>query len=445
MNVNLIRLGYWGVVSAVYFMQTTAVQGAIQNQTKQQTVITTNTSDLVAQGVTRVTGVELDRADDGLRIILKTVQGEERLVPLILPKGNSLVIDILDATLSFSIRNGVSQTNPAPGISLVSLDKIDDSRIRLTITGENQTPSVDIVPGRNDLVLNVTPEGAIEQEPDREIEVIVTGEAEDDDYNVTDARVGTRTDTPIQDVPQSIQVIPQEVIEDQQIINTTDALRNVPGAVPSDSNRTFSNNFTIRGFGGPSSTNDLFRRNGLRDSLGAANTGDTANIERIEVLKGPSSVLYGQGSPGGIVNLVTKQPLNEPFYAVEGIIGNHDLYRGTLDLSGPLDENQTVLYRLNVAAETSGSFVDFYDRNRYLVNPVLAWNISDKTKLTTEFEYRSTQQLRDSGLPAVGTVLDNPNGNIPLNRYPGQRFSSFSWRTFYSFGQCCSRVLNIKG
>ena len=363
MNVNLIRLGYWGVVSAVYFMQTTAVQGAIQNQTKQQTVITTNTSDLVAQGVTRVTGVELDRADDGLRVILKTVQGGERLVPLILPKGNSLVIDILDATLSFSIRNGVSQTNPAPGISLVSLDKIDDSRIRLTITGENQTPSVDIVPGRNDLVLNVTPEGAIEQEPDREIEVIVTGEAEDDDYNVTDARVGTRTDTPIQDVPQSIQVIPQEVIEDQQITNTTDALRNVPGAVPSDSNRTFSNNFTIRGFGGPSSTNDLFRRNGLRDSLGAANTGDTANIERIEVLKGPSSVLYGQGSPGGIVNLVTKQPLNEPFYAVEGIIGNYDLYRGTLDLSGPLDENQTVLYRLNVAAETSGSFVDFYDRD----------------------------------------------------------------------------------
>ena len=262
MNVNLIRLGYWGVVSAVYFMQTTAVQGAIQNQTKQQTVITTNTSDSVAQGVTRVTGVELDRADDGLQVILKTVQGKERLVPLILPKGNSLVIDILDATLSFSIRNGVSQTNPSPGIGLVSLDKIDDSRIRLTITGENQTPSVDIVPGRNDLVLNVTPEGAIEQEPDREIEVIVTGEAED-------------------------------------------------------------------------------------------------------------------------------------------------------------DENKTVLYRLNVAAETSGSFVDFYDRDRYLVNPVLAWNISDKTKLTTEFEYRSTQQLRDSGLPAVGTVLDNPNGNIPLNRYPG--------------------------
>ena len=420
MNVNLIRLSYCGVVSAVYLMQMTAAQGqVIKNQTKQQTVVTTNTSDLMAQGVTRVTGVELDRTEDGLRVILKTAQGGERLIPLILPKENSLVIDLLDATLGFSIRNGVSQTNPAPGISLIRLDKIDDSSIRLTITGENQTPSVEIVPGRNDLVLSVTPEGTIEREPDESIEVIATGEAEDNDYNITDARMGTRTDTPIQDVPQSIQVIPQEVIEDQQVTNTTDALRNVPGTVPSDSNRTFSNNFTIRGFGGPSSTNDLFRRNGLRDALGAANTGDTANIERIEVFKGPSSVLYGQGSPGGIVNLVTKQPLNEPFYAVEGIIGNYDLYRGTLDISGPLDKNETVLYRLNVAAETSSSFVDFYDRDRYLVNPVLTWNISDKTKLTTEFEYRSTQQLRDSGLPAVGTVLDNPNGDIPLSRYPG--------------------------
>ena len=158
----------------------------------------------------------------------------------------------------------------------------------------------------------------------------------------------------------------------------------------------------------------------MRDGQGASNTGDTANIERIEVLKGPSSVLYGQGSPGGIINLVTKQPLSEPFYAVEGEIGNYNFYRGTLDLSGPLDENKNLLYRLNVAAETSESFIDFYDRDRYLVNPVLAWNISDDTKLTLEFEYRSVRSLNDAGLPARGTMLDNPNGDLPLSRYAGE-------------------------
>lgn len=233
--------------------------------------------------------------------------------------------------------------------------------------------------------------------------------------------MGTRTDTPLQNVPQSIQVVPQEVIEDQQVNNVTDALRNVPGVVPSDSNRTLFNNPTIRGFGGGFDFNiDVYRRNGLRDGQGASNTGDSANIERIEVLKGPSSVLYGQGSPGGIINLVTKQPLNEPFYEVSGEIGNYNFYRGTLDLSGPLDENETVLYRLNVAAETSESFIDFYDRDRYLVNPVLAWNIGDDTKLSLEFEYRSVKSLNDAGLPAVGTVLDNPNGNLPLSRYAGE-------------------------
>ena len=432
MNVNLIRLSYWGIFSAAYFMQATTVQaqGIKQGETrgqgdteieiKQDSV--NRASDLIAQRITRVTGVELNQTNDGLEVILQTAADGSRLVPLILPQGNSLVIDILDATLGFSIEDGIEETNPASGISSIALNKIDNSSIRLTITGENQAPSAEVVPGRDDLVLSVTPEQTTaEREPDEEIEVIVAGEAEDDDYNFTDASVGTRTDTPTKDVPQSIQVIPQEVIEDQQVNNVTDALRNVPGIVPSDSNRTLFNNPTIRGFGGGFDFGiDVYRRNGLRDGQGASNTGDTANIERIEVLKGPSSVLYGQGSPGGIINLVTKQPLSKPFYEVSGEIGNYDFYRGTIDLSGPLDKNKKLLYRLNIAAETSESFIDFYDRDRYLINPVLAWNISDDTKLSLEFEYRSVRSLNDAGLPAVGTVLDNPNGDIPLDRYTGE-------------------------
>jgi iron complex outermembrane recepter protein len=382
----------------------------------------TSARDLLAQQrITRVTGVEIKQTAKGLELILKTVAGSKKLVPLILPVGNDLVIDILDATLAFSIRNGVRESNPAPGIRSVALTKVDDSSIRLTITGEKQAPSAEVVPGRDDLVLSVTPEGTTaEQEPDEEIEVIATGQAEDDDYNVDEADTATRTDTPLQDVPQSIQVIPQEVIEDQQANNITEALRNVPGAVPSTSTRSQFDTPIIRGFGGDSATNDLFRRNGLRDGLGTSNTGDTANIERIEVLKGPASVLYGQGSPGGVVNIVTKQPLSNPFYAVEGSIGNYDFYRGAFDVSGPLDEKKNVLYRLNFSAESAGSFVDFYDRDRYLVNPVIAWQIGDNTELTFEYEYRNLQQPNDFGLPAVGTILDNPNGDIPVERFIGE-------------------------
>ena len=461
MNLNfLTRLSYWGVFVAVYLTLPTTIRAELTKQKtyEPKTEAIDKASDLIVQRITRVTGMELEPSDDGLQVVLKTVGGSERLVPLIVPQGNSLVIDILDATLAFPIRNGIEEINPEPGIKSITLNKADENSIRLTIVGDEGVPNAEIVPRRDNLVLNVTPDRtSTAQEPDEamqrglggfpaarsadrrettgthsrpqrlhqeEIEVVVTGQAEEDDYNVTDASVGTRTDTPTQNVPQSIQVIPQEVIEDQQVNNVTDALRNVPGILPVDSNRTLFNNVTIRGFGGGSQGfdfgTDVYRRNGLRDPQGASNTGDTANIDRIEVLKGPSSVLYGQGSPGGIINLVTKQPLREPFYEVSGEIGNYNFYRGTIDLSGPLDENENLLYRLNVAAETSESFIDFYDRDRYLVNPVLAWNISDDTKLTLEFEYRSVRSLNDAGLPAVGTVLDNPNGNISLDRYTGE-------------------------
>ncbi|MGV2831135.1 AMIN domain-containing protein [Myxosarcina sp. GI1(2024)] len=138
-------------------------------------------ADLMAQGeVTRVTSVQINPTESGLELVLKTVAGSERLVPLILSEGNDLVIDILDATLAFSIRNGVTETNPAPGISKITVNKADENSIRVRITGANQTPSAEIVPGRDDLVLSITPDGTTaEQEPDQEIEVIATGQAEE--------------------------------------------------------------------------------------------------------------------------------------------------------------------------------------------------------------------------------------------------------------------------
>ena len=374
-----------------------------------------------SNAVTVITDIELRSTPSGIEIILVTTN-PERSQPTVATEGNNLIVDLDRATLQLSAANFVRE-NPVVGISTVEAIALTENRVRITIAGVDGTPTGDLITSDRGLTISATPTPVADAEPEETIDIIVTreAEAENDDYDVDEASVGTRTETSIQDVPQSIQVVPQEVIKDQQVTNTTDALRNVPGVVPSDSNRTLFNNPTIRGFGGGFDFGtDVYRRNGLRDGQGASNTGDTANIERIEVLKGPSSVLYGQGSPGGIINLVTKQPLSDPFYEVSGTIGNYDFYRGTIDLSGPLDENNKLLYRLNVAAEISESFIDFYDRDRYLVNPVLTWNISDDTKLSFEFEYRGVKSLNDAGLPAVGTVLDNPNGDIPLSRYTGE-------------------------
>ncbi len=114
---------------------------------------------------------------------------------------------------------------------------------------------------------------------------------------------------------------------------------------------------------------------------------DVANIDRIEVLKGPASVLFGQAEPGGIINIITKQPLSEPYYSVSFSAGNFDSYRPTIDLSGPLNEDKSLLYRLNLAYQNSDSFRDFNSTERILIAPTLKWEISDRTILNLDFEY----------------------------------------------------------
>ena len=406
---------YWLIFSS--FNQFNNHVNALEKTVEPPTTVEQWQSQL-NHSVTTITDIRVQPSDSGIEIVFDT-DNNQTPQRIKFNEGNDLIIVLTNAQLETSQAN-FGEQNLIAGISEVRATNLDENRVRVIISGTDGTPTGEVHRSDRGFTISATPPLPVaDSEPDEVINIIVTREIEDDDYDVDEATVGTRTETPIQNIPQSIQAVPQEVIEDQQVTNITDALRNVPGVVPADSNRTLFNNFTIRGFGGGFNfINDVYRRNGLRDSLGASNTGDTANIERIEVLKGPSSVLYGRGSPGGIVNLVTKQPLSDPFYEVSGEIGNYNFYRGTIDLSGPLNKN--VLYRLNVAAETSESFIDFYDRDRYLVNPVLAWNISDDTKLTLEFEYRSVKSLNDAGLPAVGTVLDNPNGDLSLSRYTGE-------------------------
>ncbi len=158
----------------------------------------------------------------------------------------------------------------------------------------------------------------------------------------------------------------------------------------------------------------------LRDGFPDPEVGDSvelANVEQVEVLRGPASVLFGLGSPGGSINIITKRPLSEPFYGIDASIGSYSFYRGALDLSGPLNDSKTVLYRLNAAYRNSGSFIDSYSSESLGISPVISVAIGNRTNLTLGADYIET---RDSGigfgLPTVGTIFPNPNGKIPRNR-----------------------------
>ena len=367
-------------------------------------------SDLLTQNnLTRITGVEINQTESGLKLILKTIAGSERLVPLIVPEGNDLVIDILDATLAFSIRNGVTELNPAPGISRVTVNKADENSVRVRIAGENQTPSAEILLGRNDLVLSVTPRDTTAKlEPEEEIEVIATEEAEDDDYAVEEATTATRTDTPLRNVPQSIQVVPEQVIEDQQANHLEEVLRNVSGVNAGDSFGDSVQRFVIRGFAQDTTLVDGFRQGAFGQGFPSLE-----RLKRVEVLKGPASILYGNLEPGGIINLVTKKPLEKPFAETSIELGSFELFQTSFDFSDAVDSDRKLLYRLNANFEAKDGFRDFeQDTTNVSLSPTISWQISKNTDLLVDFNYTDKANPFDRGLVAIGDDV----ANIPYDR-----------------------------
>jgi len=216
----------------------------------------------------------------------------------------------------------------------------------------------------------------------------------------------SRTDT-VLTIPQTISILGKEVIEQTASETVGDALRFVPGAQRDGSPLdAFGDNFLIRGFEANQTLNGLYA-NSIQQPR------DTIGIDRIEVLKGPASVLYGQLQPGAVVNVVTKQPQRAFAGAAALSYGRFNDLRATLDLTGPLTNGGDVRFRLTAAYDDADSFVDYWHREHVYVAPVLAFDIGEKTTITAEgFYTRNRLDGFFNGVPASGTVLANPNGRL---------------------------------
>jgi iron complex outermembrane recepter protein len=216
-------------------------------------------------------------------------------------------------------------------------------------------------------------------------------------YLVPDATGATKTDTPIMETPVSVRVIPQQVLADQQIVRVGDALQNVSGVIPNNDSFGTNDSFTIRGF----DQLDLTYEDGLRlDQY--SNAGfplDLANIESIEVVKGPASVLYGQTAPGGAVNIVTKRPLDKSHYSLQQQFGSYDFYRTTFDATGPLAGN--LFYRFNLDYENADSFRYFVYTHEIALFPTIQWKIDERSQITAQFTYASGTLVTDNGIPLL--------------------------------------------
>ena len=243
----------------------------------------------------------------------------------------------------------------------------------------------------------------------------------DNHYAVPNSSFATKTDTPIMETPLNIQVLPKAVLDDQQSTKLDQAVKLVSGVTTGQGAGGISDQITIRGF-----FNTNYFRNGMRIETGggADGTRAMANVQSLEVLKGPAAMLYGRVEPGGMVNVVTKKPLETAYYSLQQQAGSFDFYRTSIDATGPLTNNKDLLYRMNVSYENSGSFREFVDSEKVFVAPVLQWNISPKTQAILEMEYRhenndydpSAGALIIDGKTANGTWINPRLAKIPRER-----------------------------
>ncbi|MEQ1560109.1 MAG: TonB-dependent receptor [Methyloglobulus sp.] len=238
------------------------------------------------------------------------------------------------------------------------------------------------------------------------------------DYHRPNASTATKTDTPIMETPYSVKVLPSQVLKDQQVIRLEDAIQNVAGVQSSFTDGGDSDVFIMRGFQNTNKYLDGF----LQPSAlgGGTLKRETANLERIEVLKGPGSVLFGRNEPGGVINMVTKRPLATPYYALQQQFGSYDFYRTTADATGPITKDDILLYRVNLSYENSDSFRDFVKKDSVFFAPSLTWNISPQTQANLDIQYQHFDNANDSGVAPIG----NRPAPVPINRQLGDPFNN---------------------
>ncbi len=241
-------------------------------------------------------------------------------------------------------------------------------------------------------------------------------------YVANRSATGTKTDSPILTTPQSISVVTQDQIAAQQAQSMNEALRYTPGVITElYGASSVSNDVKIRGFLAPRYLDGL--RLPVDPIVTFAQTRiEPWNLERIEVLKGPSSGLYGETSPGGLVNMVSKRPTPYRQNQVELQTGSDGRAQGAFDFSGPIDQNKEFLYRIVGLGRLSDTPIDFNSENRTFIAPSFTWQPTKDTSFTVLASY-TRDRLKGQPqqyVPAVGTLFPSSLGRIPYNRYLGE-------------------------
>jgi len=210
--------------------------------------------------------------------------------------------------------------------------------------------------------------------------------------------IASKTATPLKDVPQSVSYVTKELILDQAAFRVNDVVKNMSGV----NQYSFYNDITIRGFRVAGQRNSGNLINGMRAFTSFWKQQLIPHIERVEVIKGPASALFGNASPGGVINRVTKKPLEESRQSITTSVGSFSTLRTLADFTGPMTEDGKLLYRLNLGYENADSFRDLqYDKN-LIVAPSFSFLPNDDTRLNVDIVYQSSEGRLDRGQAVFG-------------------------------------------
>lgn len=245
-------------------------------------------------------------------------------------------------------------------------------------------------------------------DPDPQDTVIVTGQRE------KTGETGTKTNTPLIELPQTVTVIDNEELTRRNALSINQALTYVAGVTPNQRGNvaTRYDQLFLRGFS-PGVFLDGMRFLG---GIYSAPQIDFHLVERVDVIKGPASVLYGSSTPGGLVNLTSKVPYAGRGGRIELAGGNYDLLRSVIDVNQPLDGDNRWLTRVIAGAERSDGFIDLTENSRYYVRPMLTFAPDAATSITLILNYqRDPEAASYSGVPVFGSALPNPFGPLPVD------------------------------
>ena len=227
------------------------------------------------------------------------------------------------------------------------------------------------------------------------------------DYNSDYSFSATKVAIANRELPQAVATVTKELIADRVAFQLPDAVKTVSNVAVTG----LYNHYNIRGI---TQGDDGQVLNGMRTRQYYFLQPITSHLERVEVIKGPSSVTFSSADPGGTVNMVTKKPLFEKRSEVSIAAGSFGTLRATADFTGPLNDSQTLLYRLNAAFQEADSFRDVVNNNAFLIAPSLSYIPNETTSLNVEMIYSDAEGNLDRGQPIFGAF----NGEFDLNSTP---------------------------